>query len=307
MHHKTSLPCLLTGCITLLILNGCGSLSSLLSEQDGFPNNPRDVSQIPNAVPKVEARSKYGNPASYEVYGKRYTIQESNKDFEQQGIASWYGTKFQGRLTSSREPYDMYAMTAAHKTLPLPTYVEVTHLKNNRSVIVRINDRGPFKDGRIIDLSYSAAKKLGITKTGTGVVKIRSIDPRSPQIHTTSAPALITTVSVTPTLSTPALSTPALVTATPAAPVLATNNKIASTSEKTYLQMGAFVNRKNALDMQRRLQDITRVQINIIPIPKTTHTVYRVRIGPLANQAIIETLTQQIHALNLGQPQLIIE
>ena len=130
-------------------------------------------------MPKVESKSKYGNPKSYVVFGKRYYVKDSAKGYVEQGIASWYGTKFHGRRTSSGETYDMYAMTAAHKTLPLPTYARVTNLENGRSVMVKVNDRGPFHQNRIIDLSYSAATRLGIVKTGTGRVEVEAIDPRN--------------------------------------------------------------------------------------------------------------------------------
>jgi len=151
-----------------------------LEPADDAPPNPRDVSGIPNAVPKNEPLSRYGNPASYVVYGKRYHTLSSSKGYKEQGMASWYGTKFHGKRTSSGEPYDLYGMTAAHKTLPLPTYVEVTNLRNDRSVIVKVNDRGPFHDDRLIDLSYTAAVKLGIVGHGTGHVEVTAIDTGTP-------------------------------------------------------------------------------------------------------------------------------
>ena len=157
-----------------LLLGACGSLVT----HDSAPTRYVDHTRVANAVPKVEPRSKYGNPDSYVVRGKQYTVRKTAVGFSQRGIASWYGTKFHGHRTSSGEPYNMYAMTAAHKTLPIPSYVEVTNLDNRRKIVVRVNDRGPFHDGRIIDLSYVAAKKLGITATGTGQVEIRAIDPR---------------------------------------------------------------------------------------------------------------------------------
>ena len=147
------------------------------SSSDKAPSKQVDVSKIQNAVPKEEPKSRYGNPKSYVVFDKRYYVMESNKGFVEKGIASWYGTKFHGRRTSSGETYDMYAMTAAHKNLPLPTYVEVTNLKNGKKIIVKVNDRGPFHENRIIDLSYTAATKLDIVKNGTGLVEIRAVGP----------------------------------------------------------------------------------------------------------------------------------
>ena len=130
-------------------------------------------------IPKVEKYSKYGNPKSYKVFGKRYYTKRTHIGYSEEGIASWYGKKFHGRLTSSREIYDMNKLTAAHKSLPIPCYARVTNLSNNKSVVVRINDRGPFIKGRIIDLSYAAAKKLGIVLKGTARVHVETIDARN--------------------------------------------------------------------------------------------------------------------------------
>ncbi len=150
------------------------------SDDDSAPARKLDPSTISDAVPQAERRSRSGNPNSYVVLGKRYHVMSSSDGFNQRGIASWYGTKFHGRTTSSGETYDMYAMTAAHKSLPLPTYVEVTNLDNGRRTIVKVNDRGPFHQNRIIDLSYAAATKLGILGKGTGLVEIRAIRPGQP-------------------------------------------------------------------------------------------------------------------------------
>ncbi len=144
--------------------------------QDGPPTHGRfDPSKIQYPVPRPEPRSPYGNHSPYEVLGVTYEVLPTARDYREIGIASWYGTKFHGRATSSGEPYDMYQLTAAHKTLPLPTYAEVRHLENGRSIIVRINDRGPFHPDRIIDLSWAAAVKLGIDQSGTGPVEVTTI------------------------------------------------------------------------------------------------------------------------------------
>jgi rare lipoprotein A len=149
--------------------------------QDGGPAHPVDVSDLKNPVPKFEPVSRSGNPSSYTVRGKRYVTLKSSKGFVQRGIASWYGRKFHGRKTSNGETYDMYKMTAAHKTLPLPSYVTVKNLNNGKEIVVRVNDRGPFVSGRVIDLSYAAALKLGIGDNGTARVEIRdaSVSERS--------------------------------------------------------------------------------------------------------------------------------
>lgn len=142
-------------------------------------NTPRAarVALPPDAEPRQEYKSRLGNPAFYDEFGVRYRVLRTSKDFVQRGIASWYGHPFHGRATSTGETYDMYAMTAAHKTLPLPTYVRVTDLDTGNRVVVRVNDRGPFVEGRVIDLSYVAAVKLGIAGRGTARVEVRALDP----------------------------------------------------------------------------------------------------------------------------------
>ena len=156
---------------------------------DSAPPVAIDVSNLPEPVPRREPKSRYGNRETYSVLGRTYRVMDSAEGYEERGIASWYGYKFHGRHTSSRERYDMCAFTAAHKTLPLPTYVRVTNLDNGRSVVVRVNDRGPFHAGRIIDLSYAAATRLDMKQAGTardeggaesGPDDSRGADPHAP-------------------------------------------------------------------------------------------------------------------------------
>jgi len=209
--------------ILLLQLAACSSHRSL---QDGPPGSNVDVSHIPNATPEKLPRSPYGNPASYSVFGKRYYVMNSEKGYNQKGTASWYGTKFHGHLTSSREPYDMLAMTAASKTLPIPCFVKVTNLNNGKSVVVKVNDRGPFVSTRIIDLSYAAARKLEYTNTGTALVQVTALTPwdESPSY----------------------------------------NQKLNSNFEKAiYLQLGAFSQRNNALALQTRLEHLVSKPVHI--------------------------------------------
>ncbi len=143
----------------------------------GASTDLSDPSSIPDAVPRQESLSAYGNPPEYEVQGRTYHVLSTSEGYEAEGIASWYGPKFQGERTSSGETFDMYKMTAAHCTLPIPTYVEVTNLENGRKVVVRVNDRGPFEKDRLIDLSYVAALKLGIVASGTARVRVRALEP----------------------------------------------------------------------------------------------------------------------------------
>lgn len=255
--------------VLLPILGACSvSRYNPLIEQDGAPDVHVDVHQIPDASPRLEPRSTYGNPEYYEVYGKRYYVMHSAAGHVERGIASWYGTKFHGRKTSSGEPYDMFAMTAAHKTLPLPTYVRVTNLENGKTVIVKVNDRGPFAKGRIIDLSYVAAKKLGIAgTTGTAYVEIQTVQPEPPRPVQARKPAIIQTAQ--------------------------------ASSQQMYVQIGAFSSRENAERLRDNLSQLAPSSIQIEPGRIQNRTIYRVRIGPLTNSSeadqMLQTLSQHGH------------
>ena len=159
------------------MIAGCASAPPRPAPSTPSAPPPPDVATIPEPTPRPEPRSARGNPPFYEVLGKRYFVLATAEGYLERGVASWYGPGFHAANTSNGERYDMYAMTAAHKTLPLPCYVQVTNLRNGRSVIVRVNDRGPFKDGRIIDLSYSAASKLDMLREGTTFVEVRALAP----------------------------------------------------------------------------------------------------------------------------------
>jgi rare lipoprotein A len=154
-----------------------GACSNLYNDQPDGAGVPVDISLIADAKPIEEPITRAGNTNPYQQFNKTYHLLTSSKNYREVGIASWYGSKFHGRKTANGDIYDMYAMTAAHKTLPIPTYVRVTNLENQHSIIVRVNDRGPFHDERIIDLSYVAALKLGFAKQGTANVSIEAIDP----------------------------------------------------------------------------------------------------------------------------------
>jgi rare lipoprotein A len=166
--------------LTALLLAGCAG-----GKRDEPSDGPSDrhitPADVRDAVPSKEPLARYGNHSPYTVLGKTYTVLPSSKGYHERGIASWYGSKFHGRRTSSGEPYDMHLATAAHRSLPLPTFAEVTNLDNGRKMVVKINDRGPFHDGRIIDLSFAAAVKLGVDKTGTARVEVRAIDVETPR------------------------------------------------------------------------------------------------------------------------------
>ncbi|HUY84352.1 MAG TPA: septal ring lytic transglycosylase RlpA family protein [Steroidobacteraceae bacterium] len=195
-ERRTSRPRLRAG----LVAAGAIALSACQSVPRRAPPPPGAVTSIPNAVPRIEPRSIYGNPPFYDVFGKRYFVRRHCRGYEKRGVASWYGPGFYEDETSDHEPYDGYAMTAAHRTLPLPCNVRVTNLQNGRSVVVRVNDRGPFVKNRIIDLSYSAAAKLGMLRTGTAMVEVQSIDPRAPAAPPTVAATAPTVAATAPSV-----------------------------------------------------------------------------------------------------------
>jgi len=258
--------------LVYLLLISCGGVT----EKDSAPSKAPDISQVPDAVPKSEPRSKYGNPTQYQVFGKNYYTLTSAEGYREKGIASWYGTKFHGRRTSSGEIYDMYEMTAAHKTLPLPSYVEVTNLENGRKVIVKVNDRGPFHDNRLIDLSYSAATKLGIVSKGTGLVEVRVITPGKLQ-KTVIAPT------------------------TEAEPVKSNSSAL------MFLQVGAFSSRSRAEQVKYRLQQDIKDKVMIEPFEVATGTLYRVRVGPLANVNYADSLSGELVGLGFRDNHIVIE
>jgi rare lipoprotein A len=260
---------------SFLLLVACGTVPEV-SDRDGAPSKVPDVSQVPDAVPKVEPRSKYGNPRQYEVFGKSYYTLASAEGYREKGIASWYGTKFHGRRTSSGEIYDMYAMTAAHKTLPLPSYAEVTNLENGRKVIVKVNDRGPFHDNRLIDLSYSAATKLGIVAKGTGLVEVKVITPGA------------TKNTATATDKEPS-------------PVKPTG------SAAMFLQVGAFSTRNRAEQVKSRLQRDIADTVMVVPLDGAQGTLYRVRVGPLASVSYGDSLAARLVDLGFRESHIVVD
>ena len=262
--------------------------------QDTAPARAVDVSLVADATPRAEPKSRYGNPASYVVRGKRYATQTSSKGYRERGIASWYGTKFHGHRTSSGESYDMYKMSAAHKTLPLPTYARVTNLRNGKSVIVKINDRGPFHDNRLIDLSYAAASRLEILGKGTGLVEVEAIDPLS-YAGDSTRPVRHVTVSQPKLAPTPLAPEPVAADSAAAPPSL-------------YLQLGAFLSRSNAERLQQRLSTATLPgKLHISETVSNQKHIYRVRIGPLANVETADRLTRSLAEQGIASPHVVID
>lgn len=229
---------------------------------------------LPTADPVTDGRSRYGNGPIYEVYGRRYVVLDSSQGYRERGIASWYGKKFHGRLTSSRERYDMYAMTAAHKTLPLPTWARVTNLQNGKSIVVRVNDRGPFVANRLIDLSYAAASALDIVEAGTGMVEVEALAG-----YAAAAPAASTTPS----------------------PV------VAASQAELYLQVGAFGDAGNARRRFGLLKDGGIEPAFVHEDAAVQPGLYRVRIGPIANVAQYDSLVLKLKGLGISEMHLVTE
>jgi rare lipoprotein A len=272
--------------VALLALPGCSLLRrgpEAPSPGAGVPAPPRDLAAIPDAVPRDEPRSRYGNPETYEVFGRKYRVMKSAKGHVERGLASWYGPGFHAERTSSGEPYDMYAMTAAHKTLPIPCFVRVTNLENGRSVVVRVNDRGPFVGDRIIDLSYTAAWKLDMLRAGTAKVEIRVLEPgrRAPP------PPVV------------AAAIPAVPVAAPvAAPVVAAVATPAAGGGRL-LQVGAFGSRANADALVSRLQASGIGGASVSEASVGGRTVFRVRVGPVADAEQATQLADRLRAFGI--------
>ena len=258
----------------------------------------------PDPVPRVEPRSRYGNPSSYVVFGKRYYTLPSSHGFTERGIASWYGKKFHGRRTSSGETYNMYAMTAAHTRLPLPTYAQVTNLKNGRQVVVRVNDRGPFHQNRVIDLSYSAAAKLGIIKEGTGLVEVRALDPLNYQVAQIPKKKVKENVSAKQTAD-----------KKPQAQVIShqledpQQQVIVSSAEapRVFVQVGAFGDRANANQLLNQLNNLNLGVITISSVIKDAKELHRVRIGPLSTVQSADDTVAKLNDMSIIEHRVVIE
>ncbi|WP_371232998.1 septal ring lytic transglycosylase RlpA family protein [Pseudomonas sp. QE6] len=286
--------------------------------RDGAPWWDVDVSRIPDAVPMRHNGPVKNNP--YTVLGKTYYPMNDARTYNVVGTASWYGTKFHGQATANGEQYDLYGMTAAHKTLPLPSYVRVTNLDNGKSVIVRVNDRGPFYSDRVIDLSFAAAKKLGYAETGTARVKVEGIDPdRWWASQGKSQPMIMALPKMAP--QQPAAAQPQAVAmaqpietytppptqhAAPVAPVQIDSKKNASLpADGLYLQVGAFANPDAAELLKEKVGSLTGAKSFISSVVVNQQTLYRVRLGPINTQDEASRMQDSIRVANLGQPKLV--
>jgi rare lipoprotein A len=267
---------------------------------------------VPDAVPRVEPRSRYGNPPFYQVFGKRYYVLSSSVGYWERGVASWYGPGFHKERTSTGESYDMYAMTAAHKTLPLPAYVRVTNLQNGRSVVVRVNDRGPFVSNRIIDLSYTAAAKLDMLRHGTAMVEIRSIDP------TVAPPPLTLAAAGSPTPAAVPAAAPLVVTAaqtpTPTpAPAPTSTPKPTPTPAAAlggpglFVQAGAFSDPANAERLAAKLRGGSYGKVYVRDDQIAGRKMYRVRIGPVPDVAEFDRVVAALERAGVKDAHLALD
>lgn len=230
-------------------------------QHDKAPLDAVDVSKVPDAVPRLEPKSLAGNRSPYEVLGQRYQILDSALGYKEKGTASWYGRKFHGYETSNGEIYDMYSMTAAHKSLPLPSYVRVTNQDNGRQVVVRVNDRGPFHEGRVIDLSYAAAARLDMLGKGTARVTLEALDPRA-SLATASAVA---------------------------------TDKQGAAGPGRYLQLGAFSDRSAIKRIEHRLGQLSAgLNLRVSPVTQQGQTLYRVQLGPVPDSETEARLMREL-------------
>ncbi len=246
--------------------------------QDRGPSEALDLAQVREVIPVIENRTLAGNKSPYTVNGRTYRVMQSEEGYRERGFASWYGEKFHGHKTSNGEIYDMFQLSAAHKSMPIPSYLRVTNLENNRSIIVRVNDRGPFHSDRIIDLSYAAAHMLGYDNKGTAMVEVEAIVPTM-QASTAPAPAYTAPV-------------PAQLPATGA-----------------ILQIGAFSDRSAAEQLSVRLRNMTSrpVFIRSVQLDDSNEVLHRVRVGPIPNADEITRISNSVVAADLGRPYTVRE
>ncbi|QGZ28635.1 septal ring lytic transglycosylase RlpA family protein [Stutzerimonas stutzeri] len=279
--------------------------------KDGAPWWDVDVSGIPDATPTPHNGPFKANP--YTVLGKTYYPIGDGRNYRATGTASWYGTKFHGQPTANGEKYDLYGMSAAHKTLPLPSYVRVTNLDNDKTVVLRVNDRGPFYSDRIIDLSFAAAKKLGYAESGTARVKVEGIDPEQWWAERGQQPPMVLAQpqKVTRTPAGTGYSQPVEQYAPPPAqhagatlPVQVDGrDKAAAGQSGVFLQVGAFANPDAAQLLRDKLSSMTAAPVFVSSVVHQEQVLHRVRLGPIASADEVAQLEQSVRLANLGNPR----
>lgn len=287
-------------------ISGPGSYAR--PSRDGAPWWDIDVSRIPDAVPMPHTGNYKASP--YTVLGKTYYPIQDSRNYQAVGTASWYGTKFHGQATANGEAYDLYGMTAAHKTLPLPSYVRVTNLDNGLSVILRVNDRGPFYSDRIIDLSFAAAKKLDFAEKGTARVKVEGIDPQrwwAQQGRQMPSPMMLTQPrQAAPQPVVEQYTPPPAQHAAAVLPSEIDSKKNASVQASgLYLQVGAFANPDAAELLKAKLSSSFSAPVFISSVVRDQQILHRVRLGPIGTQDEALRLQDSVRLANLGRPSLV--
>lgn len=248
--------------------------------KDGTPEFRAELLSVPDALPRPEPVTLAGNKSPYTVLGTTYQVKPVNPGYRERGFASWYGTKFHGERTSNGEPYDVYAMTAAHRTLPIPCYVRVTNLENGRSTVVRVNDRGPFHGGRVLDLSYAAAYRLGYADKGTALIEFEVLDPMAPEWVAKRGESVNGTRVA---------------------------DASAAAVRKTYLQAGAFRSMESARSLQRTLASMLGQDVVIHRSDDAASPWYRVRVGPLESTAALHDAQRRLVAASIDGARIVTE
>lgn len=293
MQNNKIYSLLINFCYIALIsifITGCSSQSSRYAlKNDTGPDRDIDHTNVPDAVPRHEKKSRGGNK-NYRVNGKSYRVLNSSNGYKQRGVASWYGKKFHGHRTSNGEIYDMYKMSAAHKSLPLPTFVRVTHLKNGKSVILRVNDRGPFHRNRLIDLSYVAAKKLGITATGTGLVEIEAIIPGQYRAKNKSRTIGHGRNKVRRSKKTD----------TKFSQVTSDSNY------QVYLQVGAFSQHQNAESLKNRIGNLSLSYTAKVEFDNHKK-LYKVKLGPFASIDAADSVSEELYQHQIDKAYIVVD
>lgn len=286
IHRLCRAACqpLLLSLAAALVLAGCASSppeqsSRYAIKQDRAPTGNFDASELADATPRYEAPRRAGNKSPYTVWGRSYQVMASADGYVERGIASWYGEKFHGHKTSNGEIFDMYAMTAAHKSLPLPSYARVTNLDNGRSVIVRVNDRGPFHGDRLIDLSYAAAKKLGYQSRGTARVEVAAITVRKDGSMSLAGRPFPSGSQRPEPLAPPN----------------------AGGGEALFVQLGSFSAQDSAVGLSARARDHASRQVRIRQVETAGGAFHRVQVGPFQSPDEARTEQQMLEARGFGQ------
>lgn len=263
-----------------------------------------DLAQVRPVIPKVERRTLAGNKSPYTINGRTYHVMDNEAGYSATGFASWYGRKFHGHLTSNGEIYDMFQLSAAHTTLPIPSYVRVTNLDNGKSIIARVNDRGPFHDGRIVDMSYAGAVMLGYADKGTARVQVEAVLPGGDIIPFPQTPSsLSVTRAAEPLAGTTVARAPLPANAVSDEAVVSERQLIDAGRGNEFLQVGAFSSEDSARTLVSRLSRLTDLPVFIhSESGGSGGLLHKVRIGPVLDSSPIQALIDSVQAQRLGTP-----